>query len=283
MHKQKGDEVMATELRNIEIASVDRRFQSRRSVSKERGAEVVESVKKHGVINPARIDAKGRLLIGDVAVWAAGTAGHTIIPALIDDKEYTEGEAICFQLAADGQAVPYKISERAAMIEKALTLTQLSAAQLASEIGASPASVSRQRAIGQLEQLFRDLVDSGLGEGKGYQLALMSPEERMALLPQLQRGELSREDLIAARKPARPTPREEDSASPTKIKVVLDDGRAVTVQAPELDMSSYVDAIQLLLRKARHAQKQGFALQEFVRSIRKVKSTSTKGESNGPV
>ena len=46
---------MGVEYREIELAGVNRRFQLRKSLSKEQGAEVVESIKRNGVVHaPAR-------------------------------------------------------------------------------------------------------------------------------------------------------------------------------------------------------------------------------------
>jgi hypothetical protein len=101
----------------------------------------------------------------------------------------------------------------------------------------------------------------------------------MELLPQLRRGELTREELTVARTTGASITTGSDSTSPAKVKIVLDGERVVTVQAPELDLSGYIDAIRVMLRKAKRAQAHGLALAEFVRSTQAAKSKAKQGAS----
>ena len=266
---------MGLELREMDIVDVKREFQTQRSISKERGAEVVESIKRHGVLHPPRIDAKGQLVLGDVQLWGARAAGETKIGVLVEDREITELDALRLSLSEDVQTIGLKISEKAQRFKRLMELEQCSASEAAASVGTSNATVSRLFAIAALEEPFRELADSGrLGVKKAYELSLMKPEERLALLPAIEKGELSREDLHAARKSGSGVARKPGSGSSKRVKVVLDGNRTVIVQGAELDMDAYIDAIGTLLREAKKAQARGVLLQDFARDVRGKKTAS---------
>jgi ParB/RepB/Spo0J family partition protein len=273
---EKRRTVMGIEYREIQITEIGRRYQVRKSVPKDRGAEIVASIKQHGVLQPLRVDASGQLILGDVQAWGARAAGQKMIAALVEDKELTEVEALCLQLSEDVQYIPLKPTEKADAFGRLMELTQYSASEAAASVGTSIATLSRLQAIAGLEEVFRELVDGGrLGVSKAYELSLMTPEDRIALLPAIKSGELTRDDLQAVRKSSLGTTGEEQTTSPTRVKVVLDGGRTVTVQAAELDMEGYIDAIGTLLRKAKRAQARGLVLGDFARAVRAEKKAAS--------
>ena len=260
---------MAMELREMSCAELKRTFQLRKSIPKEQGTAAIESVRQNGVLHPPYVDANGELIAGDVQAWAVQKAGEQSITALVDDEAMLEEEAVLAQLAEDVQHIRLKPTETARGFERVIALRQCSASEVAASVGTSDADVTRHRAILTLEQVFQDLIDSGqVGVSKGYELSLMSPEQRMTLLPQLRNGELTRADLVAARKPASATKEPRSLASAKRLTAVLDGGRSVTVQAAELDLAGFISATKEALRRAQRAESRGVDLEGFVRALR---------------
>jgi ParB/RepB/Spo0J family partition protein len=261
---------MGMKFQEMSFAEISKPFQRKKSIAKEKAAELVESIKRHGLVRPPVVDAKGQLVLGDVQLWAAQAAGLSTVPVLVDDREVSEVDVLKFVLAEDTQTLTLKPSEKVEYFKRLMELTSCSASEAAAATGTSSATVSRLFAIAGLESEFRDLVDAGqLGISKAYQLTLMKPEERMALLPGLRDGLVTRSELAEARGTQEESRQARNTV--TKVKVVLDEGRTVIVKANQLDMAGYVEVISVLLRKARQAQARGVVLDDFVKMAGKAK------------
>ena len=260
---------MAMKLQEVNPATLKRTHQLRKSIPKEEGIAAIESVKANGLLHVPYVDVQGELIAGDVLAWAAQKAGQEKIPVLVEDTAITEEAALQAQLGEDAQYIPLKATDRARGFERLLTLKGCPASEVAAYVGTSDADITRHRSVLALEQPFQDLVDSGkLGVSKAYELSLLSPEQRMALLPQLRNGELTRAEIVAARKPASATKEPESSASPKRLTAVLAGSRSVTVQADELDLDAFIETVREVLKRAQRAQARGVDLQGFARALR---------------
>ncbi|HEY4310172.1 MAG TPA: hypothetical protein VGN12_12035 [Pirellulales bacterium] len=260
---------MAMKLQEVNPATLKRTHQLRKSIPKEEGTAAIESVKANGLLHLPYIDSQGELIAGDVLAWAAQKAGEEVIPVLVDETAITEEEALRAQLGEDAQYIPLKVTDRARGFERLMELRSCTATEVAVYVQTSDADVTRHRSILTLEQPFQDLADSGkLGISKLYELSLMSSEERTALLPQLRNGELTRADIVAARKPASGPKDIDSSASPKRLTAVLAGSRSVTVQADELDLDAFIETVREVLKRAQRAQARGVDLQGFVRALR---------------
>ena len=269
---------MGIELREIEVAGLSRKFQLRTTLPKERAAQVVECVKQHGVLQVPRIDANGNVVLGDVPVWAARAAGQPKIAALVDDREVTEAEALRLQLCEDLQSVPLKPTERASGFKRLMALENCSASEVAASVGAKACSISRLFKIVELEPEFLELVDAGtLGESKAYELSLMTPAERLSLLPAIKKGTVTRDDLMALRQGTSGVASGGEPRTQQTVKVILEGGRTVTVRGPDLDMKEYIGAIETLLRSAKKAMSRGLDLDGFARAAKRKKDTLATG------
>lgn len=266
---------MGRELRRIDVTKVNRQHQLRKSLPKERGAEVVASIKQNGVLHPPLFDAKLNVVLGDVQIWGSRAAGEDTVLAFVEDREVTELEALRLQLSEDVQSVPLRLTEKAKGFKRMMELAQCSAKDAAASTGASSASVSRLLKVSELEPEYLELVDVGLGESKAYELSLMTAEERLALLPAVKQGKLTRDDLIAMRKTASGGTKGIGKPGKT-VKVVLDEGPIVTVRGAGLDMDGYIGAIETLLRRAKKAKARGLGLSDFVRAAKSKKVASTQ-------
>lgn len=267
---------MGRELRRIDAARLNRRHQLHKSLPKERAAEVVASIKQSGVLHPPLVDANLNVVLGDVQIWGARAAGEETVLAFVEDREVTELEALRLQLSEDVQSVPLRLTEKAQGLKRIMELAQCSAKDAAASTGASSASVSRILKVSELESDFLELADAGLlGESNAYQLALMTLEERLSLLPAIKEGKLTRDDLIAMRKTASGGTKDNGKAGKT-VKVVLDEGPIVTVRGDGLDMDGYIGAIETLLRRAKKAKARGLGLSDFARAVRTKKVASNR-------
>ena len=221
-----------------------------------------------------RVDAKGNILVGDVQIWGARAAGQETIAALVEDREMTEAEALRLQLSEHVQNVSLKLTEEAQGFKRLMELDSCSASEAAASVGANGPKLSRLFKIVEMEPECLELVDA-LGESKAYQLALMTPEERLSLLPAIKRGKLTRDDLIAMRKTASNENKDNGTSGKT-VKVVLDEGPIVTVRGDGLDMDGYIGAIETLLRRAKKAKARGLGLRDFARAARSKRVASVQ-------
>ena len=260
---------MAKSLREMSPAGGKCTYQLHKSIPKEQGIAAIESVKQNGLAQPPHVDANMEFIQGGVQAWLAQKAGLETITVLVEDRVVTEQEAIRAQVAEDVQHIRLKPTEKAAGLNRLIELMQCTASEVAAYVGTSDADITRHRALLTLEQPFQELVCSDrLGVSKAYELSLMSPAERMALLPQLKNGELTRAEIVAARKPGSATKESESSASPKRLTAVLAGSRSVTVQAEQLDLDAFIETVREVLKRAQRAQARGVDLQGFARSLR---------------
>lgn len=238
-------------------------FQPRNAMAPEALAELVESVRRQGILQPilARSSpgepGRFQIIAGERRWRAAQAAGLHEIPVLV--RELADGEAMAAGLVENLQRQdlnPIEEAEGFARLTDEFGLTQ---EQLGEAIGKSRSHVTNALRLLNLPDTVRGEVSRGALSAGHARALLGHPEPEKAALQVIARGLNVRqtEALSVARAPAPPAPREEETETRAierelsahlglAVKVVFDGrGGSVKLSYKNLDQ---LDGIVTLLK-----------------------------------
>lgn len=143
--------------------------------------ELVDSIKKHGVIEPlvvAHTPAGYQIIAGERRWRASKLAGLTEVPALI--KETTPQGMLEMAIVENVQRVDLNPVDRAKAFERLMTEFSLSTTEIADRVGKSPSYVSNSLRLLQLPDALKDGLLSGvITEGHARALAAINDPRTM--------------------------------------------------------------------------------------------------------
>jgi ParB/RepB/Spo0J family partition protein len=220
----------------------------------------------------------GELVIVDGATryLAAKKLGWTSIPAIIDDREMPEEEAVCRGLSANLRRTEFKPLETARGIVRWMKLTGLSASDTASRLGMSNAALTRAVSVLSLPESIAQQVNSGaIPVSTAYAISQVSdPLKQAEMGAAAAAGRLSRDAASGAAKREK-----NDVAQPKRqslSRVVADLGSArVTIGAPGLTIDMAIELLKELLAAARKAQSRGVEIKAWQRMLREQAAAHT--------
>ncbi len=238
-------------------------FQPRNAMAADALAELVESVRKQGILQPilARSSpgepGRFQIIAGERRWRAAQAAGLHEIPVLV--RELADGEAMAAGLVENLQRQdlnPIEEAEGFARLTDEFGLTQ---EQLGEAIGKSRSHVTNALRLLNLPDTVRGEVSRGALSAGHARALLGHPEPEKAALQVIARGLNVRqtEALSVARPPALPAPREEETETRAierelsahlglAVKVVFD-GRGGSVKLTYRNLDQ-LDGIVALLK-----------------------------------
>lgn len=245
--------------------------------SEEDIAGLAQSIAESGGIHqPLLVRREGDTLVvldGERRLRAARKLGMETMPVIIGESSLSDAEVTHRQLVLDAQRVGLSPIERARAIQRLMSETDWSAAQVAVKLGLSPANVSKLLALLVLpENVQRHVAAGRLAMSTGYELAkLADTAERERLTAEAVGGRLSRDAVVSrarslteARAPARPR---KARAPRARVVMSLGSGRSVAVSAPSLSVESLVAWLADLLERVKAASADGRALEDVVKAV----------------
>lgn len=234
--------------------------------------EVMQSLERFGQLHPIRVCLDGesyKVVSGHLRFLAAQRLGWPTIACIIESRSNSTAETMMRQLAENLVRVDLSPVDTAKALTAIIQETGCSKLELGKLTGLKPSRISKLLPLLTLNESTQEKVANGtIPADTGYQLSRIDdPEKRAELVHRAESGDLTRDEASEAAKEG--CPHVNGEATPvSRIKVILDDW-SVSVAGPGLVMESFVEMLQRLLAKARHAKAKNVALNVFVRSLRK--------------
>lgn len=208
--------------------------QPRKRFDEKRLAELAESIKQYGIIQPILVKKEGavyRIVAGERRFRAAKMAGLTKVPVTIFKGEEEYQVSLIENLQRE-DLNPIEIAEAYNELMERFKYTQ---DELSKKVGKSRSEVSNSMRLLNLCEKVKDLVRRGeLSTGQVRPLAVLSHEEQELILERILNEKLTARQVekIASAKPAKKKAKKADTseiwqkkaaeiASGTKAKVIL--------------------------------------------------------------
>lgn len=196
-------------------------YQPRREFSNEKLAELAESIKTHGIIQPLvvrQVDGQYQLIAGERRLRAAKLAGMTQVPVVI--KEISEQSMMEVAIVENIQRENLNPIEEAEAYRRLMNEFYLTQDDIAKKVGKSrPAIANTLRLLNLPREVQGDLASGTLTMGHARALlALKSPEEQKNIWVQIQLQQLSvreTEELIRKLNEPSVVSRETKSSKPS--------------------------------------------------------------------
>lgn len=205
--------------------------QPRRVFNEEALAELSESIKLFGILNPILVRQTEvgtyRIVAGERRFRAAKLAGIDLVPAILDQREENDSEKLALQLVENIQRQDLSSMERAIAIGQLKEQHAISVREIARLLGISKSMVQRSLEVLQLPDDLQAALIAGISESKVLMLAGISDRsQRESLLKQIEG--LTREKLEELINKNSPSHGGTDKKSFTKKKELsLEDKRIV--------------------------------------------------------
>lgn len=235
--------------------------QPRKRFDEKRLAELAESIKQYGIIQPILVKKEGdfyRIVAGERRFRAAQMAGLKQVPVTIFKGEEEYQVSLIENLQRE-DLNPIEIAEAYDELMKRFGYTQ---DELSKKVGKSRSEVSNSMRLLNLCEKVKDLVRCGeLSTGQVRPLAVLKHDEQELLLERILNEKLTARQVekIAAAKPAKKKAKKSDTseiwqkkaaeiASGTKAKVILKPkkrGVSVTLNFASVeDFEKFSDALK---------------------------------------
>ncbi len=175
-------------------------MQPRKDFSHESLAELAESIKQYGIIQPlvvsASVDSKYELIAGERRLRAAQIIGLDKVPVIVRDAE--EQEKLELALIENIQRTDLNPVELALAYRKLIDEFNLSQEEMAKRVGKARSSVANiLRVLNLPEEIQLALMDGRISEGHAKILAgLDSEAKQIVLFKKIIHNHLSIEDVI---------------------------------------------------------------------------------------
>lgn len=197
------------------------------------------------------------VLDGERRLRAAKMAGLSVVPVIIKEESMSDAEVTHCQLVLDAQRVGLTPMERARAIDRLMTESGWSAAQVAVKLGLSAGNISKLLALLVLPESVQQQVASGqLAMSTAYELAKVpDDQDREQLIDEAATGGLTRNALLKKRKSlgAKRSPERAKRAPRRRERVVLPLGEdhSITVHGNGLTLGNLLDGLQQVLGKLK--------------------------------
>jgi ParB family chromosome partitioning protein len=233
---------------------------------------LAESIRLVGIMQPILVrKRKDRYIVenGKRRTLAALMNGMTEVPAIVaEGDEPSERNSIQRQLIANCQQANLSDTDLARGIFRLMEQAKCSARDAAKLIGMS-SKVGKILPLLKLPESVLELVEQGkIPSSCAYELSRVKDREKqLELATQLAEGKLTREALQRVIKSLL-SPKPILVEKQRRTTVMLDRNRHVTVSAPGLDLTSMIECLDELIRKAKRERKRGVELDTFANMLR---------------
>jgi ParB/RepB/Spo0J family partition protein len=243
--------------------------QVREHFDPEAHAGMTATVRERGVLVPVLLRRSGGklyLLDGARRIRAAKAAGLSAVPAIIEDAEMSEADITLSQMILNCQREDLTPLEKAKAIASVMKNTSATATQVAAKLGMSNAMVTRHLSLLSLPPDVQARIEAAeLSPSIAYEIAkIKDPVEQAKRVTEAIGGNLTRDELVGARKASNRNGVDRPSSeAPSRVTAKLPGGKSISVAAPQLNLESFIAALEELLGRARQARTKGLALDTF--------------------
>jgi ParB family transcriptional regulator, chromosome partitioning protein len=225
-----GTPLAPTIERRVPIAEIrPNPHQPRRFFDDDRIAELAESIRQQGILQPLlvrKVDQGYELIVGERRLRAAQRAGLDRVPVVI--REVTDAESMEMALVENIQREDLTPIEEALAYRQLMDELHLTQEDVAIRVGKSRPVITNLLRVLSLPDEIKDEVDRGhltVGHARSL-LALGTPEEQIDMARQVMRHGLSvreTETLVAQRVSPPDEPAPGDTAGDTPVEPASDD------------------------------------------------------------
>jgi len=169
--------------------------QARKTFDEGELAELADSIREHGVINPIIVegeeDGNYRIVAGERRFRAAALGGLKEIPALI--RSYSDEKRVLVSLIENVQRADLRPIEEASAYRNIMDLTGLSQDEVAARVGKNRATVANSLRLLKLPPRIQESLQQGeISPGHGRALlSVEDPENQETLFQRILRENLS--------------------------------------------------------------------------------------------
>lgn len=258
--------------------------QPRREFGEESLLGLARTLAESGQLHPIlayRRDGRLVILDGERRWRAAKLAKLPAVDVTVIEDPKGKGEALRCQLIANLQREDLSPMEKARSIDRLMTETQWTAAEVAVRLGLSPGNVSRTLALLALPESVQGQVESGaVPASTAYQIARAGDgETQEKLAAEVVDGGLTRDALAGKLKSRRRSRKPETATAVARVRASLGGGRSISMVGPGLDsLDRFIEWLEELLAKARKARPRGVELATFTALLRDEAKAGTAGK-----
>jgi ParB family chromosome partitioning protein len=180
-------------------------------------------------------------------------------------------EMVEIQLIENTQRKNLRPLELATALQQLISISGMTATQVAGRLGLSAASVSRSLKLLELPEAIQLQVDRGeISASSAYEIARIEDAEKQAALAgQVADGRLTRDALSGARKATNRRGVHSSAAAPSRVTAKLGGGRSLTIAGSGLaSLEVLIQWLEELLSKARKVRAQNLELGTFIKMLR---------------
>lgn len=261
-------------VQDVPVEALLVREQVRKAIDEESLADLAQSIREHGILQPLLAHREGSKLVlddGHRRLAAAKRLGLATVPAIVDPRQLEAPEVIQRQLVCNCQRTDLLPIEKARAIDQLIRTTGWSAKDTAAKLGMTPPTVSRLLKLLELPAAVQEKVESGdLSVTAAYEIAQAEGAEAQEELAEQATAEKLSRDEVAAKRRSRESGFTEKppSKSPGRIPLKLGAGRTLVASGPGLSsISDLVTWLEDLLTRAKRVRSRGVELATFARLL----------------
>jgi len=243
--------------------------------------ELFFSMKQRGQLVPVIVvpsDSGYMLIDGERRYRVAKKLEFPTIRAIILDEQPNEDELLAVQLSINSHRSDINPVDKMHAYRKLMKLKQFSAAELATFLGISKASVTRCLSLEKLSPNIQRLVADGeISSSNAYALARIEGESTDHLVQSLVSGSLKRDQLeqLAGRKnAARPL-------DGSRLVCQLPAGMVSLQTSEPLSLDGILTMCSQLIKAIRKAKREGYDVKTLAQMFKEQQARETASASQG--
>jgi ParB family chromosome partitioning protein len=242
-------------------------IQAKRHAGTEAHRQLIDSIRRHGILQPPGVRPSGEAVWGTGRILAAIAAGLTEIPVVILDRPMTEAEYGALTLTENLIRADLTPIEQVDGVEEFARLNPgLPNKELAERLSLNPSVVTRLRAIAACPIAHEALADGRLkGISDAYTVA-KAPDAQKAELLALRQSGASRDQIDQAARKQRKAATPQVRAK--RILCPLPSGVSVTVSGQELSLDDLIEALGEAQKEAKKAREQNLDVKTWQNVMR---------------
>jgi ParB/RepB/Spo0J family partition protein len=242
-------------------------IQAKRHVGTEAHRQLIDSVRRHGILQPPGVRPNGEAVWGTGRILAAIAAELKEIPVVILDKPMTEGEYQALTLTENLIRAELTAIEQVDGVEEFARLNPgLSNKELAERLSLNPSVLTRLRTIAACPIAHAAMADGRLkGISDAYTVA-KAPDPQKAELLALRVSGASRDQIDQAARKQRKASTPQVRAR--RIQCPLPSGVIVAVSGDDISLDEVIEALGEAQKEARKAREQKLDVKTWQRVMR---------------